>query len=94
MNRGSTFIFYNVLVVIGIIYCVFALLGSGSDSMFWGLVMMSITIPLFSFVAAGRAKKATRFCTSTTNKTKRDLLRFTVLTFEKQEVIKYDSVYQ
>ncbi|MER5011576.1 histidine-histamine antiporter [Morganella morganii] len=57
MNRGSTFIFYNVLVVIGIIYCVFALLGSGSDSMFWGLVMMSITIPLFSFVAAGRAKK-------------------------------------
>lgn len=94
MNRGSTFIFYNVLVVIGIIYCVFALLGSGSDSMFWGLVMMSITIPLFSFVAAGRAKKATTSCTSTTNKTKRDLLRFTVFNFEKQEVIKYDSVYQ
>jgi len=39
------------------IYCIFALLGSGSDSMFWGILMMMVTIPLFSFVAAGKSKK-------------------------------------
>lgn len=57
MNRGSTFMFYCTLVVIGMIYCIFALLGSGSDSMFWGILMMMVTIPLFSFVAAGKSKK-------------------------------------
>nr|WP_154324335.1 histidine-histamine antiporter [Pantoea sp. 201603H] len=57
MNRGSSFMFYCTLVVIGMIYCIFALLGSGSDSMFWGILMMMITIPLFSFVAVGRSKK-------------------------------------
>ncbi len=57
MNRGPTFMFYSVMVVIGMIYSIFALLGSGSDSMFWGIVMMMVTIPLFSFVAAGRSKK-------------------------------------
>lgn len=57
LNRGRSFMFYCVLVVIGVIYSVFALLGSGTDSMFWGIVMMMVTIPLFSFVAAGRSKK-------------------------------------
>jgi len=57
INRGPTFMFYSVMVVIGMIYSIFALLGSGSDSMFWGIVMMMVTIPLFSFVAAGRSKK-------------------------------------
>lgn len=57
LNRGPTFMFYCVMVVIAMIYCVFALLGSGTDSMFWGTVMLMITIPLFSFVAAGRSKK-------------------------------------
>lgn len=57
MNRGPTFMFYAVMVMIGMIYSIFALLGSGTDSMFWGIVMMMFTIPLFSFVAAGRNKK-------------------------------------
>ncbi|ROR05685.1 histidine-histamine antiporter [Erwinia sp. JUb26] len=57
MNRGPTFMFYAVMVAIGMIYSIFALLGSGTDSIFWGIVMMMFTIPLFSFVAAGRNKK-------------------------------------
>ena len=57
LNRGSSFMFYCVLVVLGMIYCIFALLGSGSDSIYWGILMMMITIPLYSFVAAGRNKK-------------------------------------
>ncbi|OON39335.1 histidine-histamine antiporter [Izhakiella australiensis] len=56
-NRGPTFMFYSVMVVIGMIYSIFALLGAGSDSMFWGIVMMMITIPLFCFVAVGKNKK-------------------------------------
>lgn len=57
INRGRTFMFYSVLTVIGIVYSIFALLGAGSDSMFWGVVMMMVTIPLYSFVAAGRNKQ-------------------------------------
>lgn len=57
MNRGRSFMFYSVMVVIGMIYSIFAMLGSGTDSMFWGVVMIMITIPLFCFVAAGRSKK-------------------------------------
>ncbi|GAA0474157.1 histidine-histamine antiporter [Tatumella punctata] len=57
INRGRTFMFYSVLTLIGIIYSIFALLGAGTDSMFWGVVMMIITIPLYSFVAAGRNKQ-------------------------------------
>ncbi|PRD14948.1 histidine-histamine antiporter [Pantoea coffeiphila] len=57
INRGPSFMFYSVMVVIGMIYSIFALLGSGTDSMFWGIVMMMFTIPLFCFVAAGRNKK-------------------------------------
>ncbi|HHH3393471.1 TPA: histidine-histamine antiporter [Klebsiella aerogenes] len=57
LNRGRGFMFYCVLTVIGMIYSIFALLGSGTDSIFWGTIMMMVTIPLFSFVAAGRNKK-------------------------------------
>lgn len=57
INRGRTFMFYSVLTVIGIVYSIFALLGAGTDSMFWGVVMMIVTIPLYSFVAAGRNKQ-------------------------------------
>ncbi|MTD27209.1 histidine-histamine antiporter [Erwinia sorbitola] len=57
LNRGRSFIFYSFMVVIGMIYSLFAMLGSGTESMFWGVVMIIVTIPLFSFVAAGRSKK-------------------------------------
>lgn len=57
LNRGRNFMFYCVLTLIGMVYSIFALLGSGTDSIFWGTVMMMVTIPLFSFVAAGRNKK-------------------------------------
>lgn len=57
LNYGKSFIFYSFMVVIGMIYSIFALLGAGSDSMFWGVVIMMVTIPLFSFVASGRHKK-------------------------------------
>lgn len=57
INRGRTFMFYCVLTVIGMIYSIFALLGSGTDSIFWGTIMIMVIIPLFSFVAAGRNKK-------------------------------------
>lgn len=57
LNRGPTFMFYSTLTLIGMIYSIFALLGSGSDSIFWGTIMMMVTIPLFSFVAAGRNRK-------------------------------------
>jgi arginine:agmatine antiporter len=57
VNKGSTYVFYAVMVVIGMAFCVFALLGSGSDSLYWGTLMMALTIPLYSFVAYTRNKK-------------------------------------
>ncbi|EJJ3920249.1 histidine-histamine antiporter [Salmonella enterica] len=57
MNKSKEFMFYCVLTVIAMVYCVFALLGSGTGSIFWGVVMMSITIPLYSFVAVKKSKK-------------------------------------
>ncbi len=57
MNRGPTFMFYTVLVVIGMAYSMFALLGSGADSLYWGTLMMVLTIPMYSYVAHKKAKK-------------------------------------
>lgn len=57
MNKGRTFVIYCILVALGMVYSLFAMLGSGSDSMFWGIVMVMSTIPLYCFVAAGRHKK-------------------------------------
>lgn len=52
LNKGRTFIVYCFLAVIGVIYCLFALFGSGTDTMFWGVLMMLMTIPLYAFIAA------------------------------------------
>jgi len=57
LNKGRTFMFYSVLVIMAMIYCLFAMLGSGTDSMFWGIVMMMLTIPLYCFVATKRSKQ-------------------------------------
>ncbi|WP_229804460.1 amino acid permease [Paludibacterium paludis] len=57
INRGPTFMFYTVLVVIGMAYSMFALLGSGADSLYWGTLMMVLTIPMYSYVAHKKAKK-------------------------------------
>ncbi|UKA24902.1 histidine-histamine antiporter [Photobacterium damselae subsp. damselae] len=52
IDKGRKFYTYAILTAIGMIYSIFALLGSGSDSIFWGVVMLICTIPLYSFVAA------------------------------------------
>lgn len=55
-NKGGNFVIYSILVVIGMAYSLFAMLGSGADSMYWGVVMVMLTIPLYSFIAAKRKK--------------------------------------
>jgi len=57
MNKGFSFIFYCFMAVIGIVYSLFALFGSGSNAMYWGIMMMMITIPLYAFVAMKRSIK-------------------------------------
>lgn len=56
LNKGFGFIFYCTLAVIGIAYCLFALFGSGESAMFWGVLMMLLSIPLYALVAAKRKK--------------------------------------
>ncbi|HEJ0335102.1 TPA: amino acid permease [Klebsiella aerogenes] len=57
LNKGRQFITYCTLSVMGIIYSLFALFGAGSNAMFWGVLMMMLTIPLYALVAASRCKK-------------------------------------
>lgn len=57
LNKSSSFMFYCVLVVIALIYCLFALVGSGSGSIFWGTMMVTFCIPMYSFVAVSRIKR-------------------------------------
>lgn len=56
LNKGFSFVFYCTLAVIGIAYCLFALFGSGESAMFWGVLMMLFSIPLYALVAAKRKK--------------------------------------
>lgn len=57
INKGFSFIFYCFMAVIGIVYSLFALFGAGSNAMYWGIMMMMITIPLYAFVAMKRSIK-------------------------------------
>lgn len=60
INQGLGFITYCILTVIGILFSLFALFGAGSNAMFWGVLMMMFTIPLYALVAAQRSKKGKR----------------------------------
>lgn len=59
-NKGREFITYCILSIIGILYSLFALFGSGNNAMFWGVLMMMLTIPLYALVAAKRSKSGVK----------------------------------
>lgn len=50
-NTGASFYFYSILSGIGLVYCLFAMLGSGSDTLFWGCLLIQITVPLYVYAA-------------------------------------------
>lgn len=56
LTKTSVFKFYLVLVGIAFAYCLYALLGSGSNSLYWGILMVMITIPLYIYVAVRKHK--------------------------------------
>lgn len=60
LDKGRAFITYCLLSVVGILYSLFALFGSGSNAMFWGILMMMVTIPLYALVAANRSKNGVK----------------------------------
>ncbi|MDR6367006.1 amino acid permease [Enterobacter sp. SORGH_AS_0287] len=60
LNKGRVFVTYCLLSIIGVLYSLFALFGSGSNAMFWGVLMMMVTIPLYALVAASRSKNGVK----------------------------------
>ncbi|MFP2405342.1 amino acid permease [Enterobacter ludwigii] len=60
LNKGRVFVTYCLLSIIGVLYSLFALFGSGSNAMFWGVLMMMVTIPLYALVAASRSKSGVK----------------------------------
>ncbi|MGL4454809.1 MAG: amino acid permease [Plesiomonas sp.] len=56
LTKTSVFKFYLVLVGIAFAYCLYALLGSGDNSLYWGILMVMITIPLYIYVAVRKHK--------------------------------------
>ncbi|MGL5006422.1 MAG: amino acid permease [Plesiomonas sp.] len=57
LTKTSVFKFYLVLVCIAFAYCLYALLGSGNNSLYWGILMVMITIPLYIYVAVRKHKE-------------------------------------
>ncbi|MGL5586126.1 MAG: histidine-histamine antiporter, partial [Plesiomonas sp.] len=68
LTKTSVFKFYLVLVGIAFAYCLYALLGSGDNSLYWGILMVMITIPLYIYVAV-RKHKAEEATTSLSSDT-------------------------
>lgn len=58
MSVGPTFKLYAVLAMIGVVYSIFAMLGSGSQSIFWGTALIMVTIPLYSLVVRNASANA------------------------------------
>lgn len=56
-KKGTGFSFYVIMVIIAMVYCLFAILGSGMNSIFWGTVLMCITIPPYCYVAWNKSKQ-------------------------------------
>lgn len=48
-KEHGNFKLYTVLVIIAVLYCGFALVGSGADSIFYGTLLVTLVIPLFCF---------------------------------------------
>lgn len=59
--KGETgtrsFYVYMLLTVVALAYCLFAMLGSGTDTLFWGCLLLQITIPLYTYVAKRKKER-------------------------------------
>lgn len=51
LNKAGNFKIYTILEIIAILYCMFALVGSGADSIFYGTLLVTFMIPVFCFPA-------------------------------------------
>lgn len=56
INTPSFYV-YMVLTAVALVYCLFAMLGSGSDTLFWGCLLLQITIPLYTYVAKRKKER-------------------------------------
>ena len=51
LNKTGNYKIYTILEIIAILYCMFALIGSGADSIFYGTLLVTFMIPVFCFPA-------------------------------------------
>ena len=51
LKKDGNYKWHTLLVLISILYCMFALVGSGADSIFWGTLLVTFMIPVFTFPA-------------------------------------------
>ncbi|EBA6833675.1 amino acid permease [Salmonella enterica] len=56
-SKSKSFYGYLFLTAVALIYCLFAMLGSGTDTLFWGCLLLQITIPLYSYVAKRKKER-------------------------------------
>jgi amino acid transporter len=48
---GAEFARYGFIALIAIVYCFYALAGSGKDTMFWGSLTMMLAIPMYGWIS-------------------------------------------
>ena len=51
LKKDGNYKWHTLLVLVSILYCMFALVGSGADSIFWGTLLVTFMIPVFTFPA-------------------------------------------
>jgi len=57
LNKGREYTFYIVMTVIAFIYSLFAILGSGMNTIYYGVILMIVTIPPYCYAAWNKAKQ-------------------------------------
>lgn len=58
LNKGGEYIFYIIMGVLAFLYSLFAILGSGSDNITYGTILMVITVPPYCYSAWNKKRKA------------------------------------
>jgi len=54
---GSEFTRYGLIALVALVYCFYALAGSGKDTVYWGSLCMMLSIPMFGWISHSVSKR-------------------------------------
>jgi len=54
---GSEYTRYGLIALVALVYCFYALAGSGKDTVYWGSLCMMLSIPMFGWISHSVSKR-------------------------------------